>query len=137
MGIIGYTALSMNKFSGEQMWYVNERNEAAEAIGSDFFNIGSECLRYDGRDIDANGFTTYLAFQTKEDCLDACRESADCVGIDYQLTDQKGYCGLITSSMTDGQFVIGLTLEQRQLRSPNADNESYTCIIKRTQAYQL
>jgi len=111
IGILAYTALSMNKFSGEQMWYVNERNEAAEAIGSDFFKIGSECLKYDGTDIDLNEFTSYLTYKTKEDCLDACRESTDCVGIDYLLTDQKGYCGLITSSMTDGQFLIGLTLE--------------------------
>jgi hypothetical protein len=64
IGILAYTALSMNKFSGEQMWYVNERNEAAEAIGSDFFKIGSECLKYDGTDIDANenGFTSYLTY---------------------------------------------------------------------------
>ena len=77
--------MSVNKYAGNQKYYVNERNEAAEAVGGDFLNIGSICLKFDSSDIDVDGWSSYSSGYTQDDCLNACRESVDCVGVSVEI----------------------------------------------------
>ena len=50
--------MGVQKLAGNQKYYVNDRNEIAEGY-NDFMKIGSECLRWDGEDIDVAGYAFF------------------------------------------------------------------------------
>lgn len=131
IGLLAYTALSSSKMAGNQKFYVNDRNEVATGLG-DFMRIGSECLKYDLTDIDANGWDSYTALMTNIECFDVCRDKEDCVGSSFEMnkTTNLGHCGIISSSMSDNQTLIGLTEKQRLGRLIEDDGLDYSCFVK-------
>ena len=135
--MMAYTSMAVQKLAGNQKYYVNERNEQAEGFG-DFMKIGSECLRWDEEDIDIDGWDIYHSNVTRMNCFDICQETDNCVGLqfEYNASTSVGYCGIINDSMSEGQFLIGLTEEQRRGRVIEDDFLSYDCFVKVGKEYQ-